>query len=440
MSKKILGDNPFDAAPAAPAPTREEPAAAPAEAAAQPADPAEPSPDEAASAQRAASAAADAPTSADAEPAAGDADANVDERAEDREAIPDAADLDGELDDELAAADAEDFFLGGEAAVPPGEYGPPIVSVLPSSSERSSEFRELERRMMARSNPAVPIQHRRHLPMGFLWKRYRRFAMRNRAAQVDDFGRDPVYAARLQTLLDFLYTRYFRVQTSGIENVPGSGRALLVANHSGMLPYDGTMVMHAVHREHAARRDVRPLFADFVFHFPFLGTFINRIGGVRACQSNAERLLQRDEIIVVFPEGLKGVSKLYRQRYRLQRFGRGGFVKLALRTRAPIIPVAITGAEEAHPLLAKINWPSGAVGLPYLPVTPTFPLLGPLGLMPLPSRWQIRFGTPLDVGRDYSPEAADDRILVNRLTDTVRSRIQGMVDDLLAERKSVLFG
>ncbi|WP_428263925.1 lysophospholipid acyltransferase family protein [Haliangium sp.] len=336
--------------------------------------------------------------------------------------------------------DGDDFFLGGEAAVPPGEYGPPIVSVLPPLSERSGEFRELERRVQARVSPVFPIEHRRRLPMAFLWKRYRRYAMRNRSARVDDFGRDPVYAARIEALLDLLYSRWFRVETRGIENVPDTGRALLVGNHSGMLPYDGVMVMYAMHSDHPARRDVRPLVEDFVFHFPYVGTFINRIGGVRACQSNAERLLGRDEVIVVFPEGLKGVGKLWRQRYQLQRFGRGGFVKLALRARAPIVPVAIIGAEEAHPILAKFTWPAAPTGLPYLPLTPTFPLLGPLGLLPLPAKWFIHFGEPIDLPGTYGPDAADDRILVNKLADTVRSRIQDMVDQARTQRRSIVFG
>jgi 1-acyl-sn-glycerol-3-phosphate acyltransferase len=404
MSKKTLGDNPFE--PASPSDGAPDPRRRPEQ------------PDD----------------QADGEPAPH----NGGRAASAAEATPDADDPEMYWD---GAGEPDDVFLGGEAAVPPGEYGPPIHSVLPAATESTSEFRELERRMRAQVTPAFPIEHgRRLLPMEFLWKRYRRFAMRNRSAQVDDFGRDPVYAARLESLLDFLYVRYFRVETSGIAHVPSAGRALLVANHSGMLPYDGTMVMHAVHREHPARRDVRPLFEDFVFHFPYLGTFINRLGGVRASQSNAERLLGRDEVIVVFPEGLKGVSKLYRQRYQLQRFGRGGFIKLALRTRSPVVPVAILGAEEAHPMLAKITWPSGAVDLPYLPVTPTFPLLGPLGLVPLPSKWYIRFGEPIDLPGEYGPEAAADRILVNKLADTVRTRIQAMVDALRTQRKSVVFG
>lgn len=428
MSKKTLGDNPFEPAADAPAASQ--------------------------ATRDTGDAGDDGPPAATPPAAGGTADDAADhtggdwpsQRGEPRpahgspsaESAPDAADPDTLLDTDDTD---DDMFLGGEAAVPLGEYPPPVSYAASQLNEGTSEFRELERRMRAQATPVFPIEHdRRLLPMEFLWKRYRRFAMRNRSAQVDDFGRDPVYAARLEGLLDFLYLRYFRVETSGIEHVPGKGRALLVANHSGMLPYDGTMVMHAMHREHPARRDVRPLFEDFVFHFPYLGTFINRLGGVRASQSNAERLLGRDEIIVVFPEGLKGVSKLFRQRYQLQRFGRGGFIKLALRTRSPVVPVAILGAEEAHPMLAKITWPSGAVDLPYLPVTPTFPLLGPLGLLPLPAKWYIRFGEPIDLPGEYGPEAASDRILVNKLADTVRSRIQGMVDELRTRRKSVLFG
>ncbi len=361
--------------------------------------------------------------------------------------VPDGAELDAAPDadgpDELwrqQTGDGDEFFLGGEAAVPPGEYGPPIASVLPASDAHTGEFRELERRLRAHLTPAFPIEHRRRLPMQFLWKRYRRYAMRNRSANVDDFGRDPVFAARMEPLLDLLYERYFRVETRGIEHVPDIGRALLVANHSGMLPYDGVMVTHAMHREHPARRDVRPLVEDFVFHFPYVGTFLNRIGAVRACQPNADRLLGRDEVIVVFPEGLKGVSKLYRHRYQLQRFGRGGFIKLALRSRSPIVPVAIVGAEEAHPILAKFSWPSKPGGLPYIPMTPTFPWLGPVGMMPLPSKWFIEFGEPIDLPAAHGPEAADDRILVNKLADQVRAQIQRMVDALRAQRRSIVFG
>ncbi len=372
-------------------------------------------------------------------------------RPEDEPDIPTPSTLDGVPDAEVPA-DAADLdldpiadvygeeYLGGEAVVPPGDYGPPIPSRLPDHAQVSSEMRELERRVRAHMTPAFPVEPRRRLPLRFLWRRYRKLAMRDRSDFVNEFGRDPLQAARVAPLLEFLYRRYFRVEAIGLDNVPDHGRALLVANHSGTLPYDGAMVMHAVRSEHPSRRDVRPLVEDFVFHFPYLGTFINRIGGVRACQENATRLLERDQLVVVFPEGVKGVGKLYKERYKLQRFGRGGFVKLALRTRATIVPVAIVGAEETHPMLSKVTWLAKSLGIPYVPITPTFPLLGPLGLLPLPAKWTIHFGEPIDLPAEYGPEAADDRILVGRLSENVRSRIQTMIETILDERRSVLLG
>jgi 1-acyl-sn-glycerol-3-phosphate acyltransferase len=348
-----------------------------------------------------------------------------------------------------------DVFYGEEAAPPPGDWGPGLDhrKELPyTRSVANEEVREIERRIKARLSPAFPIEHRRRQPLEFVWRRLRDLAMRDRSDVVDEFGRDPLYVARLRPLLDFLYETYFRVEVTGIEHIPERGRALIVANHSGTLPYDAALLMHAVRREHPHKREVRPLVEDFVFHFPYLGTLINRIGGVRACQENAERLLEQDALVAVFPEGEKGIGKLFRERYRLQRFGRGGFVKLALRTGAPIIPCAIVGAEEIHPLVAKVTWLARSFGAPYLPVTPTFPLLGPVGLLPLPTKWTIRFGPPLDYGRRYGqggasaapsglgPTGEHDRILVNRLSESVRAIIQELVDDRLARRKSIFFG
>jgi 1-acyl-sn-glycerol-3-phosphate acyltransferase len=194
-----------------------------------------------------------------------------------------------------------------------------------------------------------------------------------------------------------------------------------------------------VKREHPKQRDVRWLAEDFIFHFPFLGSFTNRIGAVRACQENAERLLRKDALVAVFPEGTKGIGKLYKERYRLQRFGRGGFIKLCLRTGAPILPVAVVGAEETNPMLFRIEAFSKALGVPYIPVTPTFPLLGPLGLAPAPTKWKIAFG---DVIRfdGYGPEAAEDEILVGRLAERVRATIQAMLDRAVGERRSVWSG
>ncbi len=270
-------------------------------------------------------------------------------------------------------------------------------------------------------------------------KRFAALRFRFRALQVDDYGFDPVFAEQFRGIFDFLFYKYFRVTTEGLSNVPAKGRALLVANHSGTLPYDGLMLSVALRNEHPQRRVVRALAEDFVFHFPYLGVFVNRLGHVRACQENAERLLKEDRLVAVFPEGIKGIGKLYHQRYQLQRFGRGGFIRLALRTQTPIIPVAIVGAEEIHPMFAKISWLVKDFGVPYLPITPTFPLLGPLGAIPLPSKWTMVFGEPIDVSK-YGPDAENDRLLTGRLSEEVRQTIQDMVKEVLKNRRSVWFG
>lgn len=330
-------------------------------------------------------------------------------------------------------------------ATAPSEYGPSIDRPPPSGHRHGlvEEVRHLEKSVRDRILPARQEEReeeRTKLPLEFVWQRWRKLAMRDRSDVVDEFGRDPNVAARVDPLLDFLYKSYFRVETRGLGHIPDEGRALIVANHSGTLPYDGAMIMHAVKQEHRARRAVRPLVEDFVFHFPYLGTLMNRIGGVRACPENAERLLHQDQLVAVFPEGIKGIGKLYKERYQLQRFGRGGFVKLALKCDAPIIPTAVVGAEEIHPMVTKVTWLSKAFGIPYLPVTPTFPFLGPIGLVPLPTKWFIAFGEPLYFNAEYGAEGANDRILVNKLAEQVRARIQEMLEGLLKTRKSILFG
>jgi 1-acyl-sn-glycerol-3-phosphate acyltransferase len=327
------------------------------------------------------------------------------------------------------------------AVEPPSEYGPSIDQ--PPAARHSGlvdEVQELEQRVKERVLPQRAEGERTRLPMEFMWRRWRELAMRDRSDVVDEFGRDPYVAAKVEPLLDFLYQSYFRVDARGLGHIPDDGRALIVANHSGTLPYDGAMIMHAVKHHHSAARDVRPLVEDFVFHFPYLGTLMNRIGGVRACPENAERLLEQDQLVAVFPEGIKGIGKLYRERYQLQRFGRGGFIKLALKADAPIIPTAVVGAEEIHPMLTRVTWLAKSIGIPYIPVTPTFPLLGPIGLLPLPTKWYLAFGEPLYFNAEYGAEGANDRILVNKLAEQVRSKIQLMLDALLKERRSVLFG
>jgi 1-acyl-sn-glycerol-3-phosphate acyltransferase len=296
------------------------------------------------------------------------------------------------------------------------------------------------------------------LPQEFYRRQWGRAGRRQRAEEVDEFGHDPQYEARFLPFFDFLYRTYFRVEAEGAENVPTEGRCVLVANHSGgPLPYDGIMLRTAVRLEQAAlraatedrggttappapaARELRWLAEDFVYHLPFVGTAMNRLGAVRACQENAERLLAQGNLVAVFPEGAKGIGKLFRERYQLQRFGRGGFIRLCLRTRTPIVPVAIVGAEEANPMLYRIEYMTKTLGIPYLPITPTFPALGPLGLLPAPTKWHVAFGEPLDFAA-YGPEAADDDLLVGRLAERVRGTIQDMLDRAVSRRRSIWFG
>lgn len=266
-------------------------------------------------------------------------------------------------------------------------------------------------------------------------RQWGRVALRDRAEEVDEFGFDQEFSKRSEKIIDALYERWWRVQTSGVHNVPDTGRVILCANHAGAVPYDGLMLAAALRKEHPKHRALRWLADDFVFHFPFMGVALNRLGAVRACQENAERLLRGSSVVGVFPEGVKGVSKSVRERYQLQRFGRGGHIKLALRTRTPIVPVAIVGSEETHPML-----PTGPIAkllnVPFLPVTPTFPWLGPLGLIPLPSKWSITFLPPIFVD-GYDKDAADDELLVGRLNEKVRAAIQDELSRRVSARGSV---
>ena len=253
----------------------------------------------------------------------------------------------------------------------------------------------------------------------------------------DEFGFDPDLTDHvLLPLLRPLFERWFRVETHGVENVPTTGGGLVVANHSGTVPLDAMMATVALHDDHPARRRLRLLGADLVFDLPFIGSLSRKLGSTLACNEDAERLLTGGELVGVFPEGFKGIGKPFRERYTLQRFGRGGFVTAALRTGAPIIPCAIVGAEETYPMIGNVKTVARLFGLPYFPVTPTFPALGPLGLVPLPSKWLIAFGEPIETA-SYGPAAAEDPMLVFNLTDQVRETIQQSLYQLLLQRKSV---
>jgi 1-acyl-sn-glycerol-3-phosphate acyltransferase len=251
----------------------------------------------------------------------------------------------------------------------------------------------------------------------------------------DEWGFDEEVARALRPLLDFLYERWWRVETSGVRNVPSAGRAMLVANHAGILPWDGTMISLAIQREHPQPRYPRFLVLDWAFTLPFVSVVMRKVGGVVASPYNASRLLEQDELVAVFPEGAKGAGKDFSERYRLQRFGRGGFVEIALRAGAPIIPVAVVGSEEIYPKVGESRLMARATGAPYFPITPTFPLLGPLGAVPLPSKWRIEFGEPIRTDT-FGEDAADDRTLVFELSERVRDEIQRMVYENLVRRGS----
>lgn len=256
---------------------------------------------------------------------------------------------------------------------------------------------------------------------------------------IDDFGFDPDLTEHLLVpVFRLLYERYFRVDARGLDHVPHSGSALIVANHSGTLPLDAVMTTLALLDRHPARRHLRMLGADLVFGLPILGPVARKSGHTLACNPDAERLLSSGEIVGVWPEGFKGIGKPYRERYKLQRFGRGGFVSAALRTGAPIVPCAIVGAEEIYPMLGNVKILARLLGVPYAPITPTFPLLGPLGMVPLPSKWIIEFGEPVDT-TSLGPGAADDPMAVFHLTDQIREAIQQSLYALLMQRRSIFF-
>jgi 1-acyl-sn-glycerol-3-phosphate acyltransferase len=239
----------------------------------------------------------------------------------------------------------------------------------------------------------------------------------------DEWGFDEGFAQLVEPFFEFLYESWWRVQVIGAERVPAHGRALLTSNHAGILPWDATMISMALLREHPLPRYARFLVLNWAFDLPWISSGMRRVGGVVASPFNAMRLLEQDHLVAVFPEGVKGTGKPYSERYRLQRFGRGGFVEIALRTGAPIVPVAVVGSEEIYPKVADLPVLARLIGAPYFPVTPTFPLLGPLGIVPLPSKWRIEFLDPIETA-SYGQEGADDRALVLELSERVREQIQ----------------
>ncbi|HSS60418.1 MAG TPA: lysophospholipid acyltransferase family protein [Candidatus Limnocylindrales bacterium] len=264
----------------------------------------------------------------------------------------------------------------------------------------------------------------------------RELARRGPNYVVDDFGFDPQWTESFLTAFKVLYRDYWRVEATGVEHVPASGRALLVANHAGVLPWDGTMIKTAVFVEHPRPRHVRALVASQFMGMPTLSWFLRRTGQAVGHPDDTRRLLERDELVLVFPEGTRGTGKAFRDRYRLRRLGRGGFVATAIRAQAPIIPVSVVGSEEIYPMLGDLRPVARLLGMPYFPVTPFWPWLGPLGMIPLPSKWRIQFHAPIGVA-DLPPSAAEDQHIVMALADDVRNTIQQGIYDNLKLRRGV---
>ena len=257
---------------------------------------------------------------------------------------------------------------------------------------------------------------------------------------VDEFGFDQQLTdAVIMPPLRAIYEKWFRVEVTGAENLPVDGGALIAANHSGTLPWDSVMTAIAVHDNHPAGKHLRMLGADLVFKVPVLNTLARATGQTLACGADAQRLLTAGELVGVWPEGFKGIGKPFRDRYRLRRFGRGGFVRTAMKAGVPIIPCAIMGAEEIYPKVADLKPLAKLLGLPYFPVTPFFPLLGPLGAIPLPTKWRIDFGAPIRTDL-ADPDDADDHGVTLETAEHVRDTIQETLDSMVAERKSVFRG
>jgi 1-acyl-sn-glycerol-3-phosphate acyltransferase len=251
--------------------------------------------------------------------------------------------------------------------------------------------------------------------------------------EVDEFGFDPeLNAAVFMPAALALYRGWFRIQLRGLGNLPGAGAALVVANHSGVLPLDAIMLQAGVFADHPAHRNLRLLGADLVYELPFLASLARRSGHTRASPGCADRLLEAGELVGVFPEGFKGIGKPFSQRYQLQRFGRGGFARTAIGAGVPIIPCAIVGAEEIYPMIGNSPQVARLLGLPYFPITPLFPWLGPIGAVPLPSNWIIEFCEP--VPTDSYQGRSDDEAVISAVADQVRDTIQAKLDDLVADR------
>jgi 1-acyl-sn-glycerol-3-phosphate acyltransferase len=250
----------------------------------------------------------------------------------------------------------------------------------------------------------------------------------------DAYGMNPAWLAAQSLPSALVYKYYFRVATTGIDNVPG-GPVLLVANHAGQLPFDGMMLGMAMLLEADPPRIPRPMAEYWVSQLPFVSVAAARGGSVVGTPENCLSMLRAGECVMVFPEGVRGMNKLYKDRYVLQRFGTG-FLRLALQSRVPIVPVSIVGSDDQQPGLLNLKRVGRLFGMPALPITPTFPLLGPLGLLPMPVKYHMYFGEPL---RFYADPSEDDAH-IEEMVDVVRAAIDEGLQRGLRERKGIFAG
>lgn len=261
-----------------------------------------------------------------------------------------------------------------------------------------------------------------------------------RRSDVDEWGRSEKMRALARQIYEPLYATWFRAEWEGLEKIPKDGGALLVANHAAAIPSDAPVIMHGIEKE--LERPVYGLAEHLFKALPFVGTMWSRVGGVAAHPDNAYRLLrEQQQLVLVFPEGTKGTGKTYDARYQLRRFGRGGFVEIAMRAGVPIVPIAVVGAEESMPILFKIPSLSKALGLPYAPVTANHLLFGPLlgSLVYLPAKFKLRVLDPIRF--DVPPD--QDRYSKSRIMDeaeAIRVKLQETLYDMLRTRQSVWFG
>ncbi len=279
-----------------------------------------------------------------------------------------------------------------------------------------------------------------YLPAKILFSELLNFFVFTSYDDVDEFGYSEKFAAKVEPFFRFFYKGWFRVDIEGLENIPEKGGVILVSNHAGMLPWDAAMLAYGF-KHNPPKRPIRPLVEDVFFYLPFLGTVISRLGGVRANYENALRLLKKGEIVAVFPEGIKGLGKSYKERYKLQRFARGGVARLHFETGVPIVPVGIVGSEETHPIIFSSEYLAERLNLAFFPITLTFPWLGILGLLPLPSKWYITIGRPINFAEGTRKSSKlDDEILISKVTNKIREVVHELLYETIKKRKSAFLG